>query len=305
MKSLTKWFWVAAIATLLGAPNASVIRFAVGDADPFYWTMSRFAIIALVCLPFVIVSRAIFQNRAARSALIKASIALSVGVLSFAFAIYHSQASYVSIISLLMPITFVVLSSKMIGERIKYRSIAGLALAASGAMLLVVLPVALNDSGTPFYPLATVLGLINCFAYSLGIIYMRKANEAGVNMTVTIGTTSAVVALVSLALFVVFGDSTRTPVDGSFWLAVVYSAIVVALLQRALNVITYEHIGSALMSALGYFETLLAILVPVFVLNEKLSVEMVIGGILILAGVYVVESHKYPHFKFHFIHRHH
>lgn len=305
MKKLNIWFWVAAVATLVGAPNATVIRFAVDEADPFYWTMTRFALIAMVCLPFILASRKVFRRREARIALIKASISLTVGVLTFAFAIFHSQASYISIISLLTPIVFVVLSSRMVGERIKAKAVAGLALAASGAMLLVVLPIALSDSATGFYPLATILGLINCVAYSLGIIYLRKANEAGVSMPVTIGTTSTVIALVSLGLLVLFGDTSRMPIEASYWLAVGYSALAVGLLHRILSVLSYEHIGSVMISALGYFEIMLAILIPVFVLNEKLSPEMVVGGALILFGVYVVESHKYPHAKHHFIHRHH
>lgn len=305
MKHLTKWFWLAAVTMLLVAPNATVVRFAVYNADPFYWTMSRFAIISVICLPFIVASRAVFRRKAARHALIKVSIALGIAVICYVFAIYHSQASYVSIVTLLTPLTFVVLSARIIGERIKGRSMAGLALAAAGAMVLVLLPIALSDSGTGFYPLATVLGLINCVTYSLGIIYLRKANEAGVTMPVAIGSSSIAIAFVALILLVLFGDTTRMPVDVSHWLAVGYSAMVVGLLGRAFNVIAYEHIGSALMSALGYLETFVAILIPVFVLNEKLSPEMIVGGALILVGVYVVESHKHPHIKDHFIHRHH
>jgi len=87
-------------------------------------------------------------------------------------------------------------------------------------------------------------------------------------------------------------------------LAVGYSGIVVALIGRALNVWSYERVGGAVMSALGYLETFVAILIPVVVLNEKLSPEMVIGGVLILFGVYIVEHHKHPHAKHHISLRH-
>lgn len=299
------WFWLAVVAALLAAPNATIIRVAVDDADPLYWTISRFTLIALVCLPFVLRAGKALRNAAARRELIKASVALAVAMLSYVFAIYYSQASYVSIVTLLTPILFVVFSTKLIGEKINSRAIAGITLAAFGAMVLVVLPVAIQHDGTVFYPLATGLALINCIAYALSTVYLRKADEAGVTAPVAIGISSALIALVAAALFVLFGDWTRMPTDGNYLAAVAYSALVVALLVRAFNVLVYERLGSAVVSALTYLQIFAAILIPVVVLHEQLSPAMVIGGALILLGVYVVEVHKHPHIKHHLIHHNH
>ena len=305
MTKNTTWFWVAVVAVLLAAPNATIIRVAVDEADPIYWTFSRFVLISIVCLPFVIKGRNSLRSSVARKNVLIASVALTVGILSYVYAIYYSQASYVSILTLIKPIVFVILSAKLIGDTLTQRSIAGVILTAIGAMVLVVLPIAQNNSGVAFYPLATIFGLVYCVAYTLGFIYLRKANEAGVTMSMSIGVTSMMIAAVTYVLFLLFGDWSRTPVDGGYWLAVVYSALVVGLIARALNVISFERVGAAVIAALGYFEALVAILIPVAVLHEKLSVEMVIGGILILIGVYIVEYHKHPHAKYHFIHRNH
>ncbi len=305
MKHVSKWFWVALFAVLLAAPNATVVRIAITDADPIYWTLSRFALISLICLPFVIRGYSSLRSPLARRYLLYASIALTAGMFFYVYAIYYSQASYVSIVTLATPIVFVALSARLIGEKVNRQSIAGVILAAIGAMMLVVLPIAVSHGGVAFYPLATFLALANCVAYTLGIIYLRKANEVGVSIPVAIGVSSMMIAVVAYVLFLLFGDWSRTPVDGGYWLAVAYSALVVALIGRALNVMAYEHVGGAVMSALGYVETLIAILIPVFILHEKLSVEMVVGGILILIGVYVVEHHKHPHSKHHIIHRNH
>ena len=82
----------------------------------------------------------------------------------------------------------------------------------------------------------------------------------------------------------------------------VYSGVAVLLIARSLNVVTYEHIGSAVVGALDYLEKLLAILIPVVILHETLSVEMVLGGALILCGVYMAEHHKVnTHKQHHFM----
>ena len=299
------WFWLAVVAALLATPNATIIRVAVNDADPLYWTISRFALIALVCLPFVLRAGKVLRKPAARRELAKASAALTVAMLSYVFAIYYSQASYVSIITLLTPILFVIFSTKLVGEKINSRAVAGITLAAFGAMVLVILPIALQHDGTAFYPVATMLALINCVSYALTTVYLRKADEAGVTTPVAIGVSSGLIALIAMILFVPFGDWTRTPMDGNYLAAVAYSALVVALLVRAFNVLAYERLGSAVLSALTYLQIFVAVLIPVFVLHEQLSPAMVIGGALILLGVYVVEARKHPHIKHHLIHHNH
>ena len=303
--SAKKWFWVALLAVLLVAPNTTVIRIAVNDADPFYWVLSRFLLVALVCLPFFITARKSIMHTSARKPLIIASIAMSISIVAYTYAIYVSQASYVSIVTLISPIIFVALSSKLTGDKFTRRSVAGLSLAAAGAVALVVLPAALSQDGVAFYPLATLLALTDGFLYSIATIYLRKANEAGVSMPGGIGVMAIAIAALAAVLFALFGDWSRTPVDGGYIGAVLYSGLVVGLLARALRVFSYEHIGAYVMSALGYLATLIAIMIPVVVLDEKLSPEMTIGAILILLGVYVVEHHKHPHVKHHYIHWHH
>lgn len=299
-----KWFLVALVAVMLAAPNATIIRSTVLHADPFYFTMCRFILIGLVCLPFMIRARRALLAAKARRDIIIASIALSVALIAYALAILHSQASYVSIVTLATPIVFIALSTKIFHETFNRRMAAGITLAMIGAMTLIILPIALSQNGTAFYPLATLLALTNCVAYTIAIIFMRRANEHGVTMSGIIGTSAWLAVVVSLVLFILFGDKTSTPADAPYWLAVGYSGIVVALVGRALNIWSYEHVGGAVMSALGYLETFVAILIPVVILNEKLSPEMVIGGVLILFGVYIVEHHKHPRAKHHITLRH-
>lgn len=300
-----KWFFVAFVALMLGAPNGTILRATVMESDALYITLCRFALISVICLPFVLKARKQLLARTARKEVLLASIYLAIGLICYIFALQYSQASYVTIISLSSPIIFILLSGRFFGERVNRRVAAGVTLAMIGAMTLVVLPIALSQNGTAFYPLATVLSLINCVTYTLAIIYMRKANEKGVSMPSMVGASAMIVTVISLVLFLLFGDQSRTPNDFNFWLAISCSAILSALIGRVLNVKAYEHVGASVMSALGYLEMFVAILIPVFVLNEKLSPAMVIGGILILIGVYIVQYHKHPHAKHHITIRHH
>jgi drug/metabolite transporter (DMT)-like permease len=289
VKKKLSWFWVAVLSVALLAPNNTVIRIGVNEADPYYWILVRSLAIAVVCLPFVL--RDMHKIQTALKDTFIAAATFSFAIVSYTVAIYLSSASYTAIITLLSPILFVVISSYMFKEKISRRSVAGVSLAMAGAMALVVLPVAMHQNTVAFYPLATLLTFLQCFAYVLGTIYMRKANEDGVSMGAVIGVTALVTVVISSLLFTTFGDYARTPTGGSFWLAVLYSGIIATCLARALNVLSYEHVGAVPIAALTYLETFVAILIPVFVLGETLSSTMVIGGILILLGVFIVERH--------------
>jgi drug/metabolite transporter (DMT)-like permease len=304
MTKRNRWLLVAFVALMLAAPNGTILRATVLEADVFYLTLCRFLLIGLVCLPFIIHGRKRLFDKKVRKDVLLASVYLTVALISYMFALLYSQASYVTIIMLTSPIIFILLSSKFFGEKMNRRIATGMTLAMIGALTLVILPIAISQNGTAFYPMATVLALVNCVTYALAIIYMRKANEKGVSMSSMIGSSALFVAAVCAVLFIGFGDYTRTPTDVNFWLAICYSGIITALFGRMLNVKAYEHVGASLMSALSYLELFVAILIPVFVLNEKLSPAMVIGGIFILIGVYIVEHHKHPHVKHHITMRH-
>ncbi len=115
----------------------------------------------------------------------------------------------------------------------------------------------------------------------------------------------AFISVVILFCMTIFFNATFDNPDKPAVIAIFYSAIAVALLSRALGIKSYEFIGAARTSALAYLETFLAILIPIIVLKEQLSIEMIIGGGVILTGVFIVEHHKSIHHKHHFIFRNH
>lgn len=304
MKLKQKWLIVCLVSSLIAAPNATVIRVAIENADMWYWTMVRFLVIGLVVLPLMYRERHQLKHAKSRRAVLLASLLLAAGVVFYTYAIEMSQASYVSIVTLVNPILVVFFSAVFLREKVGMRAIAGVTLAMIGAMTLVVLPIALQQKGVAFYPLATVLALANSVSFAGALLFMKVAHERGVGLPMILGCSAWMTALVAAVGFVLAGDMSRTESGVGFWVSIAFTAIVVGLINRAITVRSLEVIGAALTSAIGYLQAFVAILIPVIVLGEKLSVEMVVGGILILIGVYIVEHHKSLHGKHHLIMHH-
>lgn len=288
---------MALLGAVIAAPNGTVVKLAVGGLDPFLMNVLRFAFVALVCAPFVWRERYKLTRHNLRLILI-AGLYLAVAVSSFVQAVKASQANYVSIVALLTPIVLLIYSVKLYGEKLSQRTVSGITLAALGGCVLVLLPLADASGGAQFYPLATVLMLMNCLSYPIALLTLKKANETGLSMISLIGLSSLVVAAISAALLLTIGGDVTAP-SGTEWFSIVYSGLAVALLGRMCKVWSYEHIGAAATSAVMYVETFLAILLPVLVLREHIAAGTVIGGTLVLLGVYLVESHKL------LAHRHH
>lgn len=299
------WFIIALISALVAAPHAMIIRDVLSDADPFYWNMLRFGVAALICLPWVVKAWRVVRRPNVLGDLCIASVMMGIAGVCYVLAIYNSQASYVSIITLTVPLVFIALSVKLVGDRLSRQSIAGVSIGAAGALLLIALPVALSHSQTVFYPVATLYAAGNVVTFCIATIYLRKTNEAGLPMMATIGIVAGVAAVVNACCFLVFGDQSKMPVSPVFLGAVAYSGIAVIAVSQALKIVAYERLGAATISAIGYVETLVAIILPVFILHERLSPAMIVGGALILLGVYVVESRHREHGAHHWLHRHH
>jgi drug/metabolite transporter (DMT)-like permease len=299
-----KWFLLALLSAVIAAPNSAVLKVTVNSVDPNFFNLTRHFMIFLAVLPFLVMN---FKklNKRGLSLSVAAGFFLATATVTYVDAIRLSEASYVSVVTLLTPVVLIIYSAKLVKEKITKKAMAGIMVSAIGATLIVLLPIALKQQGGfDFYPMATFLSLINVFSFPLAVISMRKANEEGVPIASVVAISSFIVAMVCLALFLVEGMPSST-IDGNFWGAVVFSGLVVGLLARSLNSLAYRFIGVATIGALGYLETFIAILISVFALGETLAVSTVLGGFLILAGVYIIEHHKSNCHKFFCALKHH
>lgn len=297
------WTWVALISLALASPNVMIIRMFVSESvDPFFWVLLRSFTVAIVCLPLLIIWRNKLANPKILRGVLLSGIMMTVAIIAHTKAIELSSASYVAVITLAYPIFLVTISAWMFKERITRRALAGIGLGALGGVALVLLPLAASAGSIEFNLPATILGIVNLLGFTLATANMRRLSEQKVPLVLQIGVSSVIMMLVAGFLVVIFGIQPPKEVGLDFWLAAIYSGIGVMLLIRWASTAAYSHVGGVVMGAFNYVEVFLAILLPVFILGEKLSISMVIGGTLIVAGVYLLEHHKN---LAHLNHRHH
>jgi drug/metabolite transporter (DMT)-like permease len=304
MKTKQKWFWICFVAALLAAPNALVLRHTSEALDPLLINAVRFGLAGLLFLPMLIkdIPRLIKSKKASLK-LLTAGLALAVAGVTYIVAIGNAPASYVSIICLLSPIMLVIYARRLSRERMSQRAIAGIAIAAIGAMLVVVLPLAkLSDGEFVFYPLATIAALVSMVSYPATVVLAKDINKKfKVHVLSIVSSSSILAALVSLGLWSVSHGNQAVSISTIDMWSLLYAGLVVLGVSRALTLRGYKYISTPALGSLFYIESFLAVILPVLILNEKLSVEMIIGGCLILIGVYAIEHHKATHHRYHHV----
>jgi drug/metabolite transporter (DMT)-like permease len=302
------WFWFAIglSSYLLTAPNSTIIRVLVGHIEPIEFTFIRSLIVVAISVPFILFSIKKL-NRLNLAYSLSAGLCMLIAILSMTYAIKYSSASYTIIIGLLSPILLIVLSRRLTSDRMGFRALGGVALAGMGALIIILAPLLVaGNTSTHFYPIATVLMLINIVFFTLGILFSRKANEAGMPLTANSGFMSIVILLLSFTgMYVTHGIPTDI-IHFSIptWIGIFYSSIVVVFIARIMNIASYEHIGAATIGGLNYLGTIVAIIIPIVLLGEKLPVTIVLGGIVILLGVYLTENHRVKQRNHRYIHGH-
>ncbi len=304
MSKKQKWFWICFIAALFSAPNALVLRYTSATLDPLLINAVRYGLAGLVFLPALLKDiPKILKSKRAFIKLFLAGLSLAVAGVTYVIAIGSGPASYVSIIGLLSPIMLIIYAKRLSNERMSSRAITGIVIAAIGAMLVVVLPLAKATGGAfVFYPLATITALISTLAYPVTVVLSKDINKRfKLHILSIVSFSSLLTALASFVLWYVFHGNQQVVISSVDIWSLMYAGLIALGLSRALTLRGYKYIDTPMLGSLSYIESFLAVILPVFVLHEKLSVEMIIGGCFILLGVYAIEHHKSAHHKFHHV----
>jgi drug/metabolite transporter (DMT)-like permease len=296
-KTIPLWAWhvIAFVPLVLAVPNGVIIKTLGGEIDPAWINVLRFLIIAIVMLPFLIKSIPKMTRKNLSYALLQ-GVTYSIAVTSYVFAVSFSQASYVSVINLGIPILLMLYSVYLTREKVSRGAMIGISIAALGAFTIVGFPLLVGQGFTSeLNPVATLLALLNVVSYPFAIIFSRKATDHGLPITSAFGISALVTLTISAIIACFVGGAfplEEMIAQPSIIIMIAYTALGVSLLARMITVLSYKHLGSAITGGLYYVEGFASIALPIIVLGERMTSEMLFGGILILLGVIVAEARR-------------
>lgn len=254
-------------------------KLALRETDAAHVVLLRFAVAALVALPFAL------RGRDTR-ALFRSPVVLLAGALyGVAFLVQFEGLARVSVTlaALLVGVmpALIALSARFLGERVSGASWGGVAAATLGAVLIAGKP---GGAGTP---LGVALSLAALVIFLAWLFVLRKAPATAAPMAIP-AVTVVVAAATILPIALVMHGAPKLDLSVGAWAGIVGQGLFSTLLATAAWQFGSARVGSASAGVFINIEPLMGAAIGVLLFGDHLTLALGVGGLLILVGSFVV-----------------
>jgi drug/metabolite transporter (DMT)-like permease len=277
---------------LLWASNAITIKVVLREIDPLTLTWLRYAIAGLLYLPFTLVfgRAAAPYSRRERWLLFWAGVTVvPIFNLTLYYALSYTTAANASLVRLTEPAWVLLLAALVFGERASPRQLAGLGLALLGTLALVVL--GRRAGGGEHHVLGMAFMVANSFAWIAYILCSKGLLRRHDAVLVTAHASLVGAAVLALTTgwqhgaSVVAAAARLSPLG---WALVIYMGVVVTVGSNLLFTFGLKRLTAGAASAYAYLIPICTALLAWMVLGEPITALLVSCGVIISAGVYLV-----------------
>lgn len=191
-----------------------------------------------------------------------------------------------STILFVYPVLTAAIMAIVFKEKLTAATALSIVLSFIGVALLYWTP----DGGT-LSPWGVVLVLISALTYSIYIIVMNRArlnmSSFKINFYVLI-----YCALGNMVVALMSNEGLVFPHTPSSWFYVGWLAIVPAILALVMMVYAAKYIGSTPTAIMGALEPLTAVMIGIFLFDERFTLNLAIGIVLIFSSVIIIALHS-------------
>jgi drug/metabolite transporter (DMT)-like permease len=269
------------VGTVLAGGNAVGVRVSNRELDPLWGAGFRFVLSAcLLGVVMAVMRLAVPRNRALVGVVLYGALIFG-GAFSFAYyALVRIHAGLGQTLLALVPLATLLLAVLQRQERLRVAAVTGTLLSVAGIAVVSGLS---GTESVPTLSLLAVLGAVLCFAEAT--VLLRRFPPVHPVATNTVG--MAVGAAILVALSLLFEESIVLPERGATWLALAYLVVLGSGPVFVLYVVVVRLWGAARAAYTFVLVPLVTVLLSAWIDDEPIGAALVLGGLLVLAGVYV------------------
>jgi drug/metabolite transporter (DMT)-like permease len=267
--------------SLLAGGNAVCIRFSNRELDPLWGAGLRFALAAALLLAVMAVLRlTVPRGRALTGALLYGALNFGGAFALAYYALVRLHAGFGQILLAIAPLATLVLAVVWRQERFRAAALAGCLLSLAGIAVMSQAP--LRES-VPLPSLLAAIGSVLCFAQAALLVrrfppvHPVTMNAAGM----------AVGAALLLAASAVAGEQWRLPSQAETWFAVAYLVVVGSGVVFVLYVVVLRRWAASRVAYGFVIVPFVTVVLSAWLDDERITAGLALGGLLVLAGVYV------------------
>lgn len=269
------------VGSVLAGGNAVGVRYSNRELDPLWGAGFRFALAAVLLAALMALLRLSPPRGAALTG------AVLYGALNFgaAFAlVYYGfvriHAGLGQTLLAVVPLITLLLAVFQRQERLRLAAVGGSSLALVG---IAILSQASVREDVPLLSLVAVLAGAACFAQA-AIVVRRFPRLHPITMN-GVGMTTAALLLIGAAL--VTGESIELPEREATWVALAYLVLAGSIVVFGLYVLVLRYWSASRAAYTFVLVPVVAVVLSAWLDDEPVGLSLVVGGALVLAGVYV------------------
>ncbi|MFZ6025497.1 MAG: DMT family transporter [Bacteroidota bacterium] len=138
------------------------------------------------------------------------------------------------------------------------------------------------------YVLGLILSLIAMLSWSVGTIIIAR-NNVKINAYNATGWQMLLGSFLLMIMTLASGKTIPiTTIPASTWLAISYLVFVSSIVAFVAFIYTMKHLEPAIAALYAYINPIIAILTGSVLMNEKLTIDILIGSVITLIGVFLV-----------------
>ncbi|WP_110667205.1 DMT family transporter [Salinicola halophilus] len=262
---------------VIWAFNIIVIKLGVADLPPLLVTLLRFALVALLVVPFTRITRVQLPWILL--------LAVTFGGLHFPLlflGLAHAEAGTGALLVQMGTPFATILAALFLGERLSPRRITGLALAFGGVVIL---------AGGPTLPppASTALLLASAFFWAVSTLLIKFAPPiAPLTMTGWIALFAIPLVGLGSALFESGQWAAIRHAGWAGWGAVFYTAVMSSIAAYGLWYRLLQKHPVSRVVPLTLLMPVFAVLLGVWLLDDSLGIHKVLGGLTVIVGLAVI-----------------
>ncbi|MDA8867856.1 DMT family transporter [Gammaproteobacteria bacterium] len=278
-------YWVLLI--FLGALWGSAFMFikvATPEYGPVALVNARLIIASLIFLPILLRKKYLpLLAPIWKHVLVLSVINNMIPFTLFSFASLGSSSNILAILNATTAFNTMVIAYFWINESVTFKQIVGLILGFIGVIILV----------NPQNSEATLISSISCLVaaafYSLSTVFIQK-NSAKTNKLVLIGWSIVFSAVLMMPISYIYLPESIPSFEANI------SAVWLGAVSTGLGFLGYvrliDKIGAVKTSIVAYFLPVFGILWGYIFLDEKISISVIIGCLVVLMGIFLATSNN-------------
>lgn len=277
---------------LSSAISPLFVKLGVGEIPPITFTFFRFLIATLVILPFYLKHGGLKITKSNAKWIFIDSAFFASNMAFFSIGIQYTNVVISQILYAFAPIIVALLGHFLLSEKITFHKALGSAIAFSGLMFLISQSFSglQNTFGTP---LGNLIVMIAVFSWSFYIIISRKITHSYSQISISFA--NFFITMLILAIFVPFELSARSFSILNISHLGLISLLVVGIFSSVvyINLLQFgiKKTNAFIASLFSYMGPLAAAITAVPFLGEKITLNLVLGGLLIIAGVFYATTY--------------